>query len=166
MGGVLGPNLTSLVISTECVHIPFIPSFESSFLHHKSLVLIGEPEAEDLLCLYYLHPNHRAMQDNDYREDMSNFVPLTFECPNLTRLSIRTPWGGDHALHYSLTCPKLIKYIYASYALILRTDCTSRFACARMRGENDSRARNRSEQIFNSIFWSSIEGRLRTSRCI
>lgn len=111
MGGVLGPNLTSLELPTDCPHIPFLPSFESSFLYLKSLAFIGYP-TEDYSCQKY--PGFEEIHDYGYEMYKSDSLHLTFECPDLIDLKIKTNPYGEHALVYSLNCPQLRKLCLSS----------------------------------------------------
>lgn len=101
IGGMLGPNLTSLELPTDCPHKPSLPAFESSFLHLKSLVFDGDED--------YSHEKFAEYMEGypyEYQRRTVDFP--TFDCPNLTSLSLQT-WRGEHDLAYSLNCPQLIK---------------------------------------------------------
>lgn len=114
IGGALGPNLTNLESPMDCKNVPFLLSLQSSFLHLKSLVFIGEPEGDDPLCICYLNREKIEPHNYEYQVCMSNSISRTFECPNLTHLSITSPFDGDHALSYALNCPEIIKLCLSS----------------------------------------------------
>ena len=103
----MSPTLNSLELPVDCVHTPFLTSLESDCHYLKSLVIKGEPKGEDPLRIC-----HPLLETLDFACQTSR--SLTLDCPNLTRLSIRSDGSGDYPLSYSLNCPQLTRLSLSS----------------------------------------------------